>query len=114
MIQNPLSLLGWTVKTWQKVNDLMHGCKSFLMFLLFLLIQALEMSPHIHCFELQRSHVTDEQTKLLVRDGLYHMPHLRHLNLSYNDLGDAGITFFRSVYEKGQATNNASSVSPFN
>ena len=48
------------------------------------------MSPTIEVFELQRSRVTDEQTKILVRDGLLLMPHLKVLNMSYNNLGDAG------------------------
>jgi Ran GTPase-activating protein (RanGAP) involved in mRNA processing and transport len=53
-------------------------------------ISALTLCPTIEWFELQRSSVTDEQMKILVRDGLLLMPHLQTLNLSYNNIQDAG------------------------
>ena len=51
---------------------------------------ALKSTPSIEHFELNRSRMTDEQTKVLVRDGLMHMPRLKILNISYNNIGNAG------------------------
>ncbi|CAG7837083.1 unnamed protein product [Allacma fusca] len=54
------------------------------------LAKALTLAPSIEHFELNRSRMTDEQCKILVKDGLLKMPHLKVLNISYNNIGNAG------------------------
>lgn len=52
--------------------------------------KALAETPTVEKFELLRSHMSGEQCKTLVREGLIKMPHLKYLNLNYNRIGDIG------------------------
>ena len=54
------------------------------------LAKALAETPTINHLELNRSRMNGEQTKVLVRDGLLLMPHLKVLNLNYNSMGPSG------------------------